>query len=97
MRLRFTPQAIQDITEIAGYVRKRNAPAAERVRTAILESLDHLTRFPTFGRCQDLPGARKLVIRRYPYLVYYSVDESRGEIAVLAIRHPARQRESDDM
>ncbi len=40
---------------------------------------------------------RKLVTRRYPYLVYYSADEAAEEIIVIAIQHPAREREHSDV
>lgn len=35
--------------------------------------------------------------RRYPYLVYDTVDESAGEIIILAVRHPARKRDHEDV
>ena len=39
---------------------------------------------------------RKLVTRRYPYLVYYNADDEAEEIVILAIQHPAREREHSD-
>lgn len=53
MRLRFTPRAILDLSEIADYIRERNPTAARRVRTSILQSLQNLTMFPFIGRQQD--------------------------------------------
>jgi addiction module RelE/StbE family toxin len=96
VKLRFTPRAAQDLASIAAYIRERNPPAALRVRTAILESLQSLVLFPHIGRQQQVEGVRKLVTRRYPYLVYYTVDDEAGEIIVLAIQHPARKREHSD-
>jgi plasmid stabilization system protein ParE len=92
MKLRFSPQATQDLIEIADYIRLENPPAAERVRGAILESLQNLVVFPRIGRRQSVEGVRKLVTRRFGYLVYYSIDEPAAEIVILAIRHPARAR-----
>ena len=40
--------------------------------------------------------ACKLVTRKYPYLVYYTVDEASQEIIILTVQHPAREREHDD-
>jgi len=37
-----------------------------------------------------------LVARKYPYLVYYTIDETNQEIIVLTIQHPARDRKYDD-
>jgi toxin ParE1/3/4 len=96
MKLRFTPRAAQDIAAIADYIRARNPGAAQRVRGAILHSLQTLVLFPQVGRAQAVEGVRKLVTRRYPYLVYYRVDEAAEEIIILTIQHPAREREHED-
>jgi plasmid stabilization system protein ParE len=94
MKLRFTSRAARDLIEIAEYIRAENPAAAERVRGSILESLQLLSDFPEIGRRQTAEGVRKHVTRRYGYLIYYSVDPD--EIAVLAIRHPARDRTFSD-
>ena len=96
MKLRFTPRAAQDLAEIADYIRQHSPQAALRVRAAILESLQHLILFPQIGRRQKIEGVRKLVTRRYPYLVYYTIDDVAEEIVVLSIQHPAREREYSD-
>ena len=96
MKLRFTPRAAQDLADIATYVREHNPQAALRVRAAILESLQNLVLFPHIGRQQTIERVRKLVTRRYPYLVYYTTDDDAEEIVILAIQHPARERENSD-
>jgi toxin ParE1/3/4 len=73
-----------------------NPKAALRVRAAIVESLQTLVLFPHIGRRQKTEGVRKLVTRRYPYLVYYAIDEASEEIVIIAIQHPAREREGSD-
>jgi plasmid stabilization system protein ParE len=40
---------------------------------------------------------RKIVTRRYAYIVYYSVDEARQEIIIDTIQHPSRAREYRDL
>ena len=96
MRLRFTPRAAKDIAEIADYISQENPRAAERVRASILEALQTLATFPAMGRMQSVENVRKLVTRKYGYLVYYQADMVAGEIVVLSIRHPARERQYDD-
>ena len=73
-----------------------SANTALRPRAAILESLQNLVLFPHIGRQQQVEGVRKLVTRRYPYLVYYTADDEAEEIIILAIQHPAREREHSD-
>jgi hypothetical protein len=43
-----------------------------------------------------MPGVRKLVTRRYPYLVYYSIDDAAEAVVILTIQHPARRRAHED-
>jgi toxin ParE1/3/4 len=92
MKLRFTPRAIFDLTQIADYIRAENPNAALRVRSAIFDSLQTLILFPRIGKPQTVQGVRKLVTRVYPYLVYYEIDASQDEIVILSIQHPARER-----
>ena len=96
MKLRFTGRALENLSQIAGYLRARNPAAALRVRKAIYESLGTLVCFPYAGRPQTTEGVRKLVTRKYSYLVYYTVDEATAEIVVLNVKHPARKAEHDD-
>ena len=73
MKLRFTTRATQDLGAIADYIRGHNPAAAQRVRAAILQSLQNLILYPWVGRAQAVEGVRKLVTRKYQYLVYYTV------------------------
>ena len=96
MKLRFTPRATQDLIAIADYISARNPAAALRVRAAILDSVQNLVLFPEMGRRQDVEGVRRLVTRRYRYLVYYTLDEAAKEIIIVTIQHAARERDYED-
>jgi toxin ParE1/3/4 len=97
MRLRFTPRATRDLAEIAEYIHDRNPNAALRVRSVIVQSLEDLLLFPELGRRQTIRDVRKLVTRKYSYLVYYRIDRTNDEIVVLTIQHHARRREYEDL
>jgi plasmid stabilization system protein ParE len=96
MRLRFTPRAVEDLAAISDYLKARSPSAALKVRHAIYASLELLLLFPSIGRRQKTEGVRKLVTSRFGYLVYYSIDAAHDEIIVLAVKHPAREREHED-
>jgi toxin ParE1/3/4 len=96
MKLRFAPRATADLAAIADYIRAHSPSAARRVRAAILHSLQNLVLFPEVGRRQTVEGVRKVVTRKYPYIVYYTLDQSAEEIVILTIQHPAREREHQD-
>jgi toxin ParE1/3/4 len=97
MIVRFSPRTTKDLTEIADYIRSYNPAAAQRVRRAILDSIEILARFPDAGRRQKFENVRKLVVRRYPYLVYYTVNTTADELIVVAVQHAAREREHSDL
>ena len=96
MKLRFTPRALDNIIDIGSYVRSHNPAASKRVRAAIYDTLQNIILFPFIGRHQTTEGVRKLVTRKYPYLVYYMVDEVAEEIVVLSVKHQAQEREHKD-
>jgi toxin ParE1/3/4 len=96
MKLRFTPQAVAELSEIAAFIRAKNPSAALRVRAAILDSIRTLILFPDAGRRQATEGVRKFVARKYPYLIYYTVDDGAEEVVILNVKHPAREREHGD-
>lgn len=96
MKLRFTPRALENVTDIADFIRERSPAAAENVRDAIYESLQNLILFPRAGRPQVTEGVRKFVTRKYSYLIYYTLDEADDEIIILNVKHPAQKHEHDD-
>lgn len=96
MKLRFAPRAVQDLAAIADYIRAHSPVSAGQVREAILHSLQNLILFPQVGRAQTVEGVRKLVVRKYRYLIYYTIDHTVEEIIILTIQHPAQEREHDD-
>lgn len=87
--VRFDPKALNDLNEIRDYLIARSPTGAERVRRHILATIERLSDFPLLGRETDEPRVRILPLTRYPYLVFYSVMN--GEVAILHIRHGARE------
>lgn len=96
MRVRFTRRATGDLADIAAYLNRHSPEAALHVRAAILSALQRLAAFPLSGRAQSVEGVRKLVVRKYPYLVYYVIDAAAGEVIILTVQHAARERELRD-
>ncbi|MGQ0677716.1 MAG: hypothetical protein ACT4N4_16745 [Rhodospirillales bacterium] len=39
---------------------------------------------------------RKLVTRRYGYIVYYAVGDTNDDVVILNVKHPAQRREHSD-
>ena len=96
MKLRFTRRAVQDLADIASYLRSRSPGGAANVRAAIFDSLQILTEFPAAGHAQSVEKVRKIVTRKYSYLIYYEISPAGDAIVVITIQHSSRKREFDD-
>lgn len=96
MKLRFTPRALENLDVISEYLRSKNPAGLRHVRTAIYDTLQSLILFPRLGRPQKAEGVRKIVTRKYAYLIYYTIDADAEEIIVLNVEHPAQKREHSD-
>jgi plasmid stabilization system protein ParE len=97
MKLRLTKRAVRDLDGISEFIAQHSPAAAKRVRGSILKSVETLALFPHVGHRQNISGVRKLVTRKYSYLVYYVVEEASSEVHVLTVQHASRQREFSDL
>lgn len=91
----FNPIAIVDLDEITDFIAADDPKAAQRVRTAVLETASKLGQFPGLG-CRPTFGAPRFAdIRFLPvkqfrnYLIFYL--EHGLEVEVLRIVHGARE------
>ncbi len=90
MRLRYRPAAVAQLNEIFSCIAARNPAGAERVVQAIKKSIDRLAEFPYSSRQCDVPGIRELPVVRYPYIVFYAVDDVAQEVHILRVRHTSQ-------
>lgn len=96
MKLQVTALALADLDDIADYLLSHSPRGAKNVRDAILACFEDLLTFPRMGRLQTVAIVRKINVRKYPYLIYYIVDEAAGEVIILTVRHGARERGFED-
>jgi toxin ParE1/3/4 len=95
MKLRFAPRAESDLADIYAYIARENPTAAERVRTAILDMTQIVTRRPYLGvQTGSSTLLRSVLVGRYQYRIHYSLMAD--ELVILHIRHTARRPWSPD-
>jgi toxin ParE1/3/4 len=92
MRVRWSETALAEIEDIFSYIYDRNRSAA----AAVVERIEGLTallgEFPFVGHLTDEENVRVLSVVRYPFLIFYAVDDLANEIVILHVRHTAQQR-----
>ncbi len=92
MKIVYSPQALNNLTEIADYLLPRSAQAANHVRADIRAAIETLAIFPNAGRLQSSNGIRKTITRNYRYVIYSMFNEDGKTVEILAIFHPAQLR-----
>jgi plasmid stabilization system protein ParE len=90
VKIRYTPKALAQLDAIYSYIEARDSRAAIAVKSRINRAIGRLARFPYSCRATERPGIRVLSIVRYPYLVFYTVDEAAQEVQILRVRHSAQ-------
>jgi plasmid stabilization system protein ParE len=81
---------ISDLEEIVIYItREAGTDLAARVGNELINRATELARTPLIGQpVKQRSGARKIL--RYPYQIYYDVNEENRTIEVLRVWHGAR-------
>jgi addiction module RelE/StbE family toxin len=90
MSVRYTREALQDVDEIASYIAERNPRAAAKVVEAVEAVVARLDRFPLSAPHTEMPGIRSASALRFPYIIFYSVEEH--GVPIHYVRHAARRR-----
>jgi plasmid stabilization system protein ParE len=68
----------------------RSPTAAQRVEDHIHAAIDMLAVFPGLGVATDEEDLRRLPPGRFPYTVFYRVDEAAGEVHILRVIRASR-------
>jgi toxin ParE1/3/4 len=89
MRIRYTVRARDDLRTILTYVESRSRQGATNVARAMRKSFELIGQFPQSGRLAGEQGTRVLPVGRYPYLIYWTVEQ--GEVWIVHIRHTGRR------
>jgi toxin ParE1/3/4 len=89
MRVRYTSEAASELANILSYLEERNPAAATAIAARIEGQIVRLRRFPRLGQPKYKPGVRMCTAGRFPFLIFYTVEED--EVRIVSIRHAARR------
>lgn len=91
MKIDFDPGALVDLTEASDwYAREAGENVSARFEDAVTEAVTRAERAPfAYARLPDQDGARRVVVRGFPYSVLFVVRG--GRLAVVAVSHASRE------
>lgn len=90
MRLRWTPEAANNLEEIHYYLQENLPAYAERTITRIYREISGLRRFPMMGQPLGRNEVRGLLVDERRYICVYRV--SNDAVHLLHIFHTAQER-----
>jgi plasmid stabilization system protein ParE len=82
-----TPEAEGDLVDAKAWYDRKREVLGEQFVLCVEAALDHIRRVPAGAR-EVHPGVRRVVVRRFPYGIFYRVDSD--QIAVIAVYHSKR-------
>ena len=97
MKVVYADRARQDIAAIYDYIALSNVRAAQTVEDAIRGTCDALADFPFAAPSTDEPNVRRAPLVRYPYTIFYRVDEQRELVQIARVIHAARVQRPGSM
>ena len=94
MRVRYSVRAARDLTSILEYLNDRSPRGARNLKRAVDRTLTLISQFPEIGKLEDEEGTRVLPAGRYPYLIYWLIED--GEAWIVHIRDGRRRPWRDE-
>lgn len=96
MKVRFLPEADQDIDRLYRFLAGRNSSAARKAMLAIDNAIDRLQENPHIGAVmRERTGDRQLFIPfgNSAYVLRYRLDEARDVLIVVRVWHGRESRD----
>jgi len=90
MSARYTREALGDLDQISSYLAEHNSAVAAAFLNAINSVVERLARFPLSAQATEMPGIRAAPVLHYPYIVFYTAEDS--DVVIHYVRHAARLR-----
>lgn len=88
MRVRWTPDAADDLERMCNYIAETSPDSARRIAKTIVDGIASLSALPNRGRRGRVEGTREFVFAPLPFVAVYEVND---EVHVLRILHGAQQ------
>lgn len=84
-RLQVLPSARTDIQEAIRWYNRQQSGLGKRFHAEVKETFEHLRTGPFFQNRYD--EVRCLPLRKFPYMVHFTVDEQQHLVVVQAVFH----------
>lgn len=86
------PDAVAEYGGAATYYRREASPrVAAAFLTEVESTIQAVCASPTTWPILEEPGLRRVLLRRFPYAIYYRWEPERNHVTIYAIMHTSRR------
>jgi plasmid stabilization system protein ParE len=96
MKVRYTLQAMSDLSAIATYFETQNPFVLPKIKSDIDSKIALIKQYPDAGRDQNDKTVKKAITRRYRYIIHYRIMYEQNEIQIITVRHFRQDRKYED-
>jgi toxin ParE1/3/4 len=87
--VRYTRGALRQLADILDYIEAQSPQGAENVKRRLQAVVQLLADHPNVGRATNKGDIRRVVVRPYPYVIFYRPEPA--GIVIHGVRHAARR------
>ncbi|MBA4180373.1 MAG: type II toxin-antitoxin system mRNA interferase toxin, RelE/StbE family [Anaerolinea sp.] len=80
MKVRWSPEAYEDLDNLRGWVARQRPDASVRVAARIVQASRRLGRFPNSGKLGRVPESREAPVPGVPWILQYRIKDNHVEI-----------------
>ena len=87
--VKFSRLAIKDLQEICDWYEDKSPGLSDQFLDTLQHTVDQISENP-HRFIEKVQGARMALLRKFPYKVFYMVNEARSSVRVIVLMHRAR-------
>lgn len=91
-KIKLLPIAYSDLLKAKKWYHDKNPTLAEEFKTEVNKEIDYIGKYPERYKLKYLE-LRQSLVTRFPYAIFYLLEEERKEIIILGVLHTHRNPE----
>jgi plasmid stabilization system protein ParE len=92
LKVLFGRRALQELREIFDHIAAQDLVTAQAVEDEIFQQCDRIGLFPRASPAIRTPGVRRCPMSKYPFTIFYRLNEQREAVTIIAIVRSTRLR-----
>ena len=92
MKVLYGRRALREIREIFDFVATQDTVTAQSIEDEIFRQCERIGMFPRSNPMIRTPGIRRCPLVKYPFTIFYRLNEKQHEVTIIAVVQSSRVR-----